>query len=124
MIKRFFMAAAVIAALFSVGAMTQTGAELNLVRTASAAAEQHFTGNWYDKEGHFVVSVQPGVINSCRIVHTYGVTEGNPGSGHFVILEAAGEHDLFGEWEGGYWQNNNYVEPHLTINHGEKLSRK
>ena len=105
MIKRFFMASALVAALLSVGAMTDMGADLNMVRTASAAAEQHFTGNWYDKDGHFVVSVQPGVINSCRIVRTY-------------------EHDMFIEWEGGYWENNNYVVPHLTINHGEKLSRK
>lgn len=124
MIKRFFMASALVAALLSVGAMTDMGADLNMVRTASAAAEQHFTGNWYDKDGHFVVSVQPGIINSCRIVRTHDVTGGNPGSGHFVILEAAGEHDLFIEWEGGYWENNNYVVPHLTINHGEKLSRK
>ena len=124
MIKHFFMAATMIAALFSVGAMTETGAELSLVRTVNAAAEQNFTGNWYDKDGHFVVSVQPGVINSCRIVRTYEVTNGNPGSGHFVVLEAAGEHDLFIEWEGGYWENNHYVEPRLTVDHGGKLSRK
>ena len=46
MIKHFFMAATMIAALFSVGAMTETGAELSLVRTVNAAAEQNFTGNW------------------------------------------------------------------------------
>ena len=125
MMKRFWVAAAWAVSVLSFGAVSNVAPDLGMVSTASAAeADQTFTGKWYDKDGHFVVNIQPGVINSCRIVRTYGITNTNPGSGHYVILEANGEHDMFIQWEGGYWENNTYVEPHISIDGGEKLSRK
>ena len=125
MMKRFWVAAALAVSVLSFGAVSNVAPDLGMVSTASAAeADQTFTGKWYDKDGPFVVNIQPGVINRCRIVRTYGITNTNPGSGHYVILEANGEHDMFIQWEGGYWENNTYVEPHISIDGGEKLSRK
>lgn len=126
MIKRFFMAAMAVVSMLSLGTATDTAVAFNFASVAHAeeTSEQWFTGNWYDAEGHFIISIQPGVINGCRIVRTYDVVSTNPGSGHYVILEATGEHDLFIEWEGGYWENNTYAEPHIMVNHGPKLSRK
>lgn len=123
--KAFFLAVALSLGIFPVCSVFSAGQNDGFVRVACAAeAEQNFVGNWYDQSGNLIISIRPGVINSCRIVRAYDVTGGNPGSGHFVILEAAGEHDLFIEWEGGYWKNNQYVEPHIMVNHGERLSRK
>ncbi len=125
MVKRILAATALAVSVAFAGGASGTASNFDGMAVASAAtADEQFTGNWYDAKGNFVVSIQPGVINSCRIVRTYDVKEGTPGSGHFVILEANGEHDLFIEWEGGDWQNNNYVEPHITIDHGQKLTRK
>lgn len=126
MIKRLVIAATAAASVVSLGAIAaDTEAPLPLASVAHAeTSEQWFTGNWYDAEGNFIISIQPGIINGCRIVRTYDVKGTNPGSGHYVILEANGEHDLFLEWEGGYWENNTYAEPHITVNHGAKLSRK
>lgn len=125
MIKHFFAAASLAVSMISLGTATDAANALDLAAVAHAeASEQQFTGNWYDAKGNFIISIQPGAINGCRIIRAYDVKGTNPGSGHYVILEANGEHDLFIEWGGGYWENNTYVEPHITVNHGAKLSRK
>lgn len=111
-------------AVLAVAPVSSPLVDMGMAQTVSAAEQQDFTGNWYDSAGNFVLSIAPGVINNCRVVRSYDVKAGNPGSGHYVILTAAGEADLFIEWEGGYWQDNEYVAPHITLNHGEKLSRK
>lgn len=124
MIKRFFIAAAIAVSMFSLGTVAGVAALPGASVAHAETSEQWFTGDWYDEKGNFIINIQPGIINGCRIVRTYDVVSTNPGSGHYVILEANGEHDLFIEWEGGYWENNTYAEPHIMVNHGPKLSRK
>lgn len=116
--------AIVMGTMLAVAPVSAPAIDMGMGTVASAAEQQDFTGKWYDSNGHFVISIAPGVINNCRVVRSYDIKPGNPGSGHYVILTAGGETDLFIEWEGGYWQNNEYVTPHITLNHGEKLSRK
>lgn len=128
MLKKIFRIcglAMVLGAAFTMGSLAGSNLNPETMNIASAAAEKSgFIGNWYNSRGKFVLSIQPGVINNCKVVRSYDVKPGNPGSGHYVILTAAGETDLFIEWEGGYVENEKYVEPHITLNHGEKLSRK
>lgn len=122
--KKIVGATFVLSTLLAAAPASDIMLDMGLVAQASAAEQQDFTGSWYDSAGHFVLSIKPGVINNCKVVRSYDVKAGNPGSGHYVILTAAGESDLFIEWEGGYWQDGTYVAPHVTLNHGEKLSRK
>lgn len=78
-------------------------------------------GNWYDNNGHLVISVKGNYINDCEVIGGHDFVGGNPGAGYFTIRERQGNRDIYIEWDSSY-EGGYHHTPYIIVNNsGVKL---
>lgn len=78
-------------------------------------ALNHIQGNWYDNNGHLVISVKGNYINDCEVIGGHDFVGGNPGAGYFTIRERQGNRDIYIEWDSSY-EGGYHHTPYIIVN--------